>query len=115
MTYEIQTHALIVKPKNEPIYSEQATIVRLDDDAAGPYVVVEQHGRNDIGKVAITNEEWPHIRDAINRMMVLCQPEKPRYQHPQARLLTWNGEGDKPQWMQEWIAAGNDPMECLAS
>lgn len=117
MTYETQTHALIVKPTGEPIYSEMATIIRLDDEAAGPYVIVEQHGRDDIGKIAVTHDEWPAIRDAIDRMMVFCQPAEPAimYRHPQSQGLTWNGKGDKPQWMKEWIAAGNDPMECLAS
>lgn len=114
MTYETQTHALIVKPTGEPIYSEMATIIRLDDEAAGPYVIVEQHGRDDIGKIAVTHDEWPHIRDAIDRMMVFCQPgtTKPLYR---CQGNEWDGKGDKPQWMQEWIRAGNDPMECLVS
>lgn len=117
MNYETQTHALIVKPRNEPIYSEMATIVRIDDESAGPYVVIEQHGRNDIGKIALTNEEWPHIREAIDRLMRLCQPAEPAimYRHPQSRGLTWNGQGDKPRWMRDWIADGNDPMECLVA
>lgn len=114
MTYEIQTHALIVKPASEPIYSEMATIIRLDDESDGPYVVVEQHGREDVGKVALTHEEWPAIRDAIDRMMALCQPETPKPLY-RCQGNEWDGKGDKPQWMQEWIAAGNDPMECLVS
>jgi hypothetical protein len=95
MNYEIQTHALIVKPVNEPIYSEMATIIRIDDEADGPYVVVEQHGRTDIGKIAITDEEWPAIQDAIGQMMLLCQPEKPKvaYRH---NSNEWDGKGEKP-------------------
>lgn len=121
MTYETQTHALIVKPTGEPIYSEMATIVRIDDEAAGPYVVVEQHGRDDIGKIAVTHDEWPHIRDAIERMMLLCQPEKPKkalYMQPGVpshQRQQWNGKGEVPDWMRDWIATGNDPMECLVS
>ena len=113
MNYEIQTHALIVKPKNAPLYSEQATVVRLEDEGAGYYVMVEQQRKH----IAITPEEWPHIREAIDRMMLLCQPAESAimYHHPQARLLTWNGEGEKPDWMRDWIAKGNDPMDCLVS
>ena len=69
MSYEIQTHALIVKPPGEPIFSEMATIIRLDDEGAGPFVVIEQSGRSDMGKIAIDEDEWPAIRDAISRML----------------------------------------------
>lgn len=112
MNYHTQTHALIVKPVNEPIYSEMATIVRIDDEAAGPYVVVEQHGRTDLGKIAITSEEWPAIQEAISRLMLLCQPPKVVYR---CKGNEWDGKGEKPEWMREWIAAGNDPMDCLVS
>jgi len=105
MTYEIQTHALIVKPKNAPLYSEQATIIRLEDEGAGYYVAVEQHDRTDIGKIAITPEEWPTLREAIDRLMALYQP-KAVYR---CNGNEWDGKGDKPQWMRDWIAAGNDP------
>lgn len=117
MNYETQPYSLIVKPKNEPIYSEMATIIRIDDEAAGPFVVVEQHGREEVGKIAIDWEEWPHIREAIDRLMVSWAPEKPKavYLHPGRPDCHWDGKGEKPQWMKNWIAAGNDPMECLAS
>jgi len=26
---------------------------------------------------------------------------------------TWDGEGEKPQWLADWIAAGKDPTELL--
>lgn len=70
------TKGLIVKPKGEPIYSEMATEVYIDDDAGGPYVVLEQHGRADLGKVCIDQEEWPHIKDAIETMLAVCRWEE---------------------------------------
>jgi hypothetical protein len=65
--------AVIVKPVGEPIFSEMATIVRIEDEAAGPYVVIEQSGRTDIGKVMIDPAEWPQVRDAIDHMLSIAK------------------------------------------
>jgi hypothetical protein len=78
MTYEMLVSALTVKPIDEPIYSERATTVRIDDEAAGPFVVVEQHGRDDIGKITIDIEEWPVLKNAIDRMIELCRTIAPQ-------------------------------------
>lgn len=69
--------SLIVKPKNEPIFSEMATKVSIDDEAAGLFVVIEQHGCNDIGKIAVNPEEWPAIRAAVDRMIAFCEQTDP--------------------------------------
>ncbi len=73
MTFHIQLSAVIVKPEGAPIYSERATIVRMDDEAGGPFVVVEQHARADLGKIMIEPDEWPTIRKAIDQMIQLCE------------------------------------------
>jgi len=73
MTYHIQTNALVVKPIDEPLSSEQSSIVRIDDDGAGLFVVVEQHGRIDLSKIAIDVDEWPTLRRAIDQMIKLCE------------------------------------------
>jgi hypothetical protein len=70
MDYETKIYSLIVKPVSKPIYSEQATIIRMDDEGAGPYIVIEQQSR-DSSKVSIDCEEWPHIRAAIDQMLVV--------------------------------------------
>ena len=65
--------AIMVRPKDEPIFSEMATSIQLDDESGGPFVVVKQSG--DVGKVgsiAITKDEWPAIRSAIDTMIALC-------------------------------------------
>lgn len=74
MSREMKIHpvALMVRPVGEPIYSEMATTIRLDDETDGPYIIIEQSGRMDIGKVAINPEEWPAIRDAVEQMFALC-------------------------------------------
>ena len=42
MTMETRITSLIVLPEGEPIYSERATIVRIEDEAGGEYIVVSQ-------------------------------------------------------------------------
>ena len=73
MTYEIRTTSMTVKPKDEPIFSEQATMVEIVDEASGEYVEVSQSGRTDLGKIAINPEEWPALRKAINLLIVQCR------------------------------------------
>ena len=74
-TFHTITKGLIVKPKGEPIYSEMATEIYIDDKAAGPYVVIEQHGGMDIGKVCIDQADWPLIKDAVEQMLAVCRGE----------------------------------------
>ena len=71
--YVTRILSLIVKPKKEPVFSEQATIIQIDDEGAGAFVVIKQHGREDIGKIFIDVEEWPAIRCAINQMIGICK------------------------------------------
>lgn len=75
-TYELRAISIVVVPLDEPIFSEMATTVTIVDDAAGEFVEVEQHGRNDLGKIAINAEEWPALRSVINRLVKQCRPGK---------------------------------------
>jgi len=63
---------LTITPDGEPLFSEHATDVLIDDIAAGEFVVVEQRA-DGMGKIAIDPDEWPMIRAAINRMVKGCQ------------------------------------------
>lgn len=69
MKYHTETLSLIVKPEGEPIFSEMATRVYLEDEAAGPFVVVEQQ----VGKISINPEEWEELKAAIDTMMEKCK------------------------------------------
>ena len=72
-TYESRTTSMTVAPKDEPIFSEQATMVTIVDDATGEYVEVCQSGREDLSKIAINPEEWPALRKAINSLILQCR------------------------------------------
>lgn len=55
----------------ESIYSDTATRISMDDEGAGPYVVIRQADTTD--GVRLTPEEWPDVRQAIEEMMQRCQ------------------------------------------
>lgn len=71
--YETIINSLIVMPKGESIYSERATFITIDDEAAGPFIVVEQHLDEQTGKIKIDVEEWQYIRKAIDQMIEVCK------------------------------------------
>lgn len=71
--YETRTLSLLVVKANEPIFSEMATTIRITDEAGGEFVEVEQHGTPEMGKIAINPEEWPVLREAIDRMVAECR------------------------------------------
>lgn len=70
---KIRVTRLVVSPSFEPIFSEMATTVTIEDEAAGEFVEVEQNGGPGIGKIQISPEEWPALRAAINRMIKMCR------------------------------------------
>ena len=76
MNYEIRTVALLVAPDTEPTYSERATKVSIDDESGGEFVIVEQNGRADTGRIEIAPEEWPMLSDAIDTMISACRDER---------------------------------------
>lgn len=76
MKYETRVTALVVLPVGQPTFSEMATTVEIADEAAGEFVEVKQRGRIDIGKIQINPEEWPALRDAIDRLIAEIMDER---------------------------------------
>lgn len=67
---------VVVLPDGEPIFSEHATEIEIQDEAGGEFVVVRQtYGSEGKNEIRLTDEEWPMVRAAIDRMMARCQPE----------------------------------------
>ena len=71
--YETRITAVTVLPIHAEIFSELATAVRIVDDAGGEYIEVDQCGRVELGKIAISPEEWPALRAAIDDMVAKCR------------------------------------------
>lgn len=63
--------AITVLPEGQDIYSEMATMISIYDVGGGPYVTVRQKGRT--GGFDVSLEEWPAIRDAIEKMLETCE------------------------------------------
>jgi len=78
MKYITRTLKICVLPENEPIFSEMATEIEIDDEAAGEYVKVTQHGGSVecSRSILITSEEWPLIKAGIEQMLAECREEK---------------------------------------
>lgn len=70
--YETLTLSRIVLPEGDPIYSQRATIVAMDDESGGAFVRVKQELDDRIREIAINPDEWPSIRDAIDAAVSEC-------------------------------------------
>lgn len=66
--YETLLTAITLKPKGEALYSDEATRISLDDTGGGMFVTVSQGYR----EICINPDEWTTLRDAIERMLALC-------------------------------------------
>jgi hypothetical protein len=74
MEYETHILSLIIRPKNEPIFSENATIISLDDEAAGLFVKVKQLSDGlHPDQVRLDTEEWPVLKKAIDQIVSLAE------------------------------------------
>lgn len=72
--YETRVMSVIVAPKGDSLFSEMATKIYIDDEAGGEYVKVEQNRADgNTHNISIEPDEWPAIRDAIERMLGDCR------------------------------------------
>lgn len=62
---EVSIHA---KGQN-PIFGEFVTKVRLDDEAAGPFLVISQSRDDGLSELRLDYEELVEITEAAKRMM----------------------------------------------
>jgi len=69
--YKIRTTQIMVHPATEDsTLSEMTTTVSIDDEGGGEYVKAEQ---TNTGSILINPDEWPAIREAIDRMVSECR------------------------------------------
>ena len=60
---------ITVVPEGEPIFSENAFIIQIEDDAGGEYISVRSNSEYlDNGQIKIDKKEWVHLRAAIDVM-----------------------------------------------
>ena len=71
MIFETITSSLLVKRRDDAIHGETVTTITVTDDGAGPFVTVKQY-LDDAKEIEIAPEEWPQMRDAIDKMIAVC-------------------------------------------
>ena len=68
----VRTTRVTILPEGEPIFSDTATHIKIEDEAAGEFLEIEQqsgHVGTKDQTIQITPDEWPVLRGAIDRMM----------------------------------------------
>jgi hypothetical protein len=75
MKYETRPSQWIVAPEGDPMFSERATRITIEDEAAGEFIQVEQE---EIGKIQINLDEWPILRAVIDHAIEQCRDDGER-------------------------------------
>jgi hypothetical protein len=65
---KIRVTQLTVVPDGKPIFDESATQVEITDEGGGEFLVIRQTGAGG-GQIRLDVDEWPTIREAIERMI----------------------------------------------
>ena len=71
MKYTSRITQITVLPVGEPTFSEKATVISIDDESGGEYIVVRQQmdtTREMNQTVAFDPEEWEEVTDVVNQM-----------------------------------------------
>lgn len=71
MKYTSRITQITVLPVGDPIFSERATVVSLDDESGGEFITVKQQMDTTAEKdqtVAFDLEEWEEVKGVIDQM-----------------------------------------------
>ena len=68
MNYTKRITQMTIVPEGEHIFSEMATVISIDDEAIGEYLIIEQPCREK-ANIAINPDEWETIKSAIEQML----------------------------------------------
>lgn len=65
---------ITLAPEGEPIFSEAAFVIQVEDDAGGEFLSVQCHDDQCAnGQIRLDPQDWPALRDAIERMVKECR------------------------------------------
>jgi hypothetical protein len=76
VTYEERITSVVVLPEGKPLFDPHATVIKLADEAAGEFLVIQQQAEESSGEIRIDIDEWPKIRRSINKMAKRARLEK---------------------------------------
>jgi hypothetical protein len=71
--YESRQFSWVVGPAGEPHYSEMSTLVKIDNEGGGEFVVVEQIQRSNVSKIFINAAEWQTLKATIDAAIKSCR------------------------------------------
>lgn len=71
--YIIRPVAWVVKPINEPLFSEQATRVEIVDEASGEFLEITD---GNCQKIRLDPAEWPELNEVIDRAVKWCNKQE---------------------------------------
>ena len=72
MKYTSRITQITVLPVGEPIFSERATVISLDDESGGEFITVKQQMDTTAEMnqtVAFEPEEWEEVKGVIDQML----------------------------------------------
>lgn len=74
MKYTSKPIKWVHTPEGHPLFSELATEVEIEDEAAGEFVVIRQHPEHENSQeIRIEPNEWKTLRSVIDKAVKLCQ------------------------------------------
>jgi hypothetical protein len=117
MNYESRITKKVVAMKGKAIYDESATMIEIDDEAAGEYIAISQADAT----VKIDGDEWPAIRAAIDEMVADLRDEDGK---KQAKQSIFRDDAKKKEYIDEnaidmrvwrWIEKHRHELRCRRS
>lgn len=111
--YQTIITSMVVLPKGEAIFSEQATTIRIEDDGAGPFLVIQQFPddppKDGTQQIRIDANELEAIYDVANQLRDVCrlldswQQKKDHTptissEYPETVLCSLQKETESPDW-----------------
>lgn len=76
MDFEKRIRSVIVLPNGYKVFSEMATTIEIEDEAAGEFVRVSQSRAIGTQSIMIDPQEWGVLKEAIDEMIKECRGEK---------------------------------------
>lgn len=65
-------------PEGETIYSDRATHIEIEDEGGGEFIAITQfYDSEKASRLVIDKDEWPHIRNAVDKLMEVVRDENP--------------------------------------
>jgi hypothetical protein len=87
MKYNKRLTQITVVPEGNPIFSELATVITIEDDAAGEYISISQHADESTDQtIKVEPEEWQAIKEAVDRLFFEISAHSPSPTEPESNL-----------------------------